>query len=83
MQLVIVDDGPYDADLTANNIADPGGVATAIQVQVDTRTWGTSGCSMTGNNSTAKEHADWWLVAAFIGLLGWFNLKRERSSPKD
>lgn len=77
VQLVIVDDGPYDADLSATNIADPGGVAAPVVVSVDTRTSGTDGCSMTGNNNLAKDHADWWLVAMFIGLLGWFNFKRE------
>lgn len=82
VQLVIEDDGPYDADTSATNIADPGGVAAPIIVIVDTRTSSTDGCSMTGNSSSAKEHADWWLVAAFIGVLGWFNFKRERGSNK-
>lgn len=80
VQLTIADNGAYDSDPSATNIADPGGVATPIPVQVDTRTWGTDGCSMTGNNSSIKDHAEWWLVAAFIGVLGWFNFRREDRS---
>ncbi len=80
VQLTIEDDGPYDSDSSANNIADPGGVATPVVVVVDDRTSSTSGCSITGNSGSAIEHADWWLVSAFIGLLGWFGYRREQKA---
>lgn len=80
VQITILDGGPYDADATATNIADPSGVATAVQTQVDNRTSGTSGCSISNGQPKAIEHADWLLVAAFIGFLGVFGYKRERNS---
>lgn len=79
VQLIIQDGGPYDADATATNIIDPGGVATLVPVQVDLRTSGTSGCSITNSNTKAAEHADWLIVALFIGLLGWLGLRHERN----
>ena len=77
VQLIIEDGGPYDSNGAPNDVSDPGGVATPVTQQVDTRTSGTSGCSMTGRNASASEHADWWLVAGFIGLLGWFSARRK------
>jgi len=78
LRLTIVDNGPNDDDLvTANTVADPGGLAEVFVI--DTRTSSTDGCSMTGVNRSANNHADWWLVSAFIGLLGWFSLKRKQA----
>jgi len=72
--LNITDGGPNDADgLADGTITDPGGLAEITRVS------GTDGCSMTGVNRSANNHADWWLVSAFIGLLGWFSLKRKQA----
>ncbi len=71
--LNISDGGPNDADGLANGtVVDPGGLAEI------TRVTGTDGCSMTGVNRKANHHADWWLLSAFIGLLGWLSLKRKQ-----
>lgn len=80
VQLVIQDGGSYDAHPAAGTIADPGGVATPVQTQVDTRTSSTSGCSITGGSNKVTDHADWWLVAAFIGILGWLRSRCDRGS---
>jgi len=78
IRLTIVDGGPNDDDGLANGtVVDPGGVAESFFI--DTRTSGTDGCSMTGTTRNANNHADWWLVSAFIGLLGWFSLKRKQA----
>lgn len=72
--LNISDGGPNDDDGLANGtVVDPGGLAEI------TRVTGTDGCSMTGVNRKANDHADWWLLSAFIGLLGWFSLRRKQA----
>jgi len=78
VRLTITDGGPNDDDgLPNGTVIDPSGIAeTTI---IDTRTSSTDGCSMTGTTRNANNHADWWLVSAFIGLLGWFSLKRKQA----
>jgi len=72
--LSITDGGPNDDDVLANGtVVDPGGLAEITRVS------GTDGCSMTGTSGNANDHADWWLLSAFIGLLGWFSLKRKQA----
>lgn len=72
--LTITDGGPNDADgLADGSIADPGGLAEI------TRVVSTDGCSMTGNTSQASDHAEWLLVAGFMGLLGWFGISRRKA----
>ncbi len=81
LQITIVNDGPYDTDTASNTtVNDPGGVAAAVQTQVDTRTSSTSGCSMSETPVNLSERADWWLVAGFLGALGWLRLYRRRFS---
>jgi hypothetical protein len=72
--LTITDGGANDADGTANgSIADPGGLGEI------TRASGSDGCSMTGNNSAARDHTDWLLLAGFISMLGWFGIRRRKA----
>lgn len=72
--LTITDGGPNDDDGTANGtVVDPGGLAEVTVVT------GTDGCSMTGNNGQAKDHADWLLLAGFMAVLGWFGFKRRKA----
>jgi len=74
MLLSITDGGPNDDDGLANGtVVDPGGLAEI------TRVYGTDGCSMSGTSRNANNHLDWWLVSAFIGLLGWFSVKRKQA----
>ncbi|HEB56477.1 MAG TPA: hypothetical protein ENI98_09265 [Gammaproteobacteria bacterium] len=78
--LTMVDGGSNDSDGAADNIiTDPSVLATVDPTFVDTRTWGTGGCSMSETPVNASERADWWLVAGFLGLLGWLRLYRRRS----
>ena len=80
LHLTLVDGGAYDYDGLANStVQDPGGIATALVESVDTRTSSTSGCSMSETPVNPGERADWWLVAGFLGLLGWLRLYRRRS----
>ena len=77
IRLTITDGGPNDSDGVADGtVTDPGGVAESFSI--DTRTSGTSGCSMSSNPVNASQRADWWLVAGFMGLLGLFRLKRRK-----
>ncbi|MCW9014350.1 MAG: Ig-like domain-containing protein [Gammaproteobacteria bacterium] len=74
IQLTITDGGPNDADGTANGtVVDPGGVSETFF------TSGTDGCSMSKTSVNARERADWWLVAGFLGLLGLFRLTRNKA----
>lgn len=77
VRLTIVDNGPNDNDAATGTVADPGGIAETTSI--DTRVSSTDGCSMSGTPVYANERADWWLVAGFIGLLGLFRLKRNRT----
>ena len=72
--LTITDNGPNDTDPTVGTIADPGGLAEITLVS------GSDGCSMTGNNSKATDHADWLLLAGFMAMLGWFGMKKRRKA---
>ncbi len=67
IQLVIEDNGPNDANSTAGAISDPGGLATAKATFTDTRTSGSSGCTL--GNARAGDRMDLWLlVLSLIGL---------------
>lgn len=77
LRLTITDGGLNDADSSANGIIkDPGGIAQ-IESGVDATLRG-NGCSMT-THAKAKDHAEWFLVAGFIALLGWFKLSRRKA----
>ena len=77
VQLTIADGGPYDTNTAANDISDPGGIATVPVSAEDTRISGTDGCNMSSKNINSSQRADWWLVAGFMSLLGLFRLKRQ------
>ncbi len=80
LQITIVNDGPYDTDTASNTtVNDPGGVAAAVQTQVDARTSSTSGCSLSETPVKPGERADWWLVAGFLGALGWLRYFRRKA----
>ncbi|MCK4951269.1 MAG: hypothetical protein KAS48_05575, partial [Gammaproteobacteria bacterium] len=71
VRLTIEEDGAYDLDTgDATVIEDPGGVGVGVGVFVDTRTSGTSGCSLSSAPVNPQERADWWLLAGFIAWLG-------------
>lgn len=76
LQLTITDGGINDADGAANGqILDPG---TLADIKSGTEPTLSSGCSITGN-ADAKDHIEWFLVAGFIALLGWFNMSRRKA----
>jgi hypothetical protein len=53
-----------------------GGDAGGGETFLDTRTSGTSGCSVMGDDVGPMQRGEWWLLAAFLSWLGW---KRSRS----
>jgi len=77
IRLTIVDNGPNDNDATVGAVADPSGIAESFNI--DTRVSSTDGCSMSGNTVDSSQRADWWLVAAFVGLLGLIRLKQSKA----
>ena len=71
VRLTIEENGAYDLDtVDATVIEDPGGVGVGVGVFVDTRTSGTSGCSLSSTPVAPQERADWWLLAGFLTWLG-------------
>ncbi|HFD80746.1 MAG TPA: hypothetical protein ENK05_10205 [Gammaproteobacteria bacterium] len=79
VELSITDDGLNDLDKTPGTVADPGGLGTAgTPVFEDTRTSDTSGCTIAATPVSPNERADWWLLAGFLGWLGWKSSKRAR-----
>ncbi|HEY9202584.1 MAG TPA: choice-of-anchor U domain-containing protein [Gammaproteobacteria bacterium] len=78
VRLTIVDGGPNDADGIENGtIVDPGGIADTYEI--DTRVASTDGCSMSSTPAHSRHHADWWIVAAFLSVLGIIKLKRKKA----
>ncbi|MFK5985341.1 MAG: Ig-like domain-containing protein [Pseudomonadota bacterium] len=72
VRLTITDGGPNDADGLANGtVVDPGGISETFFTN------GSDGCSMSATPVNARERADWWLVAGFLGLLGLFRLRNK------
>lgn len=82
IRLTIQEDGPYDLNTgSATVVEDPGGVGVGVGVFVDTRTSGTSGCSISKTPVNIQQRADWWLLAGFITWLGlMIILRRKRQS---
>ncbi|MFK5949249.1 MAG: Ig-like domain-containing protein [Methylococcales bacterium] len=74
VRMTITDGGPNDADGLANGtVVDPGGISETFF------TSGTDGCSMSATPVNARERADWWFVAGFLGLLGLLRLTRNKA----
>ena len=72
LRLTITDGGPNDADGLANGtVVDPGGISETFF------TSGSDGCSMSNTPASARDHADWWLVAGFLTMLGLFRLRNK------
>ncbi|MFQ5643499.1 MAG: Ig-like domain-containing protein [Thiogranum sp.] len=72
VQLSITDDGLNDLNKAAGIIEDPSGLGTAgAPIFVDTRSSDTSGCSIAATPVAPNRRADWWLLAGFLGWLGW------------
>ncbi|GEM_PF-1217798 len=77
VQLSITDDGANDLNKTPGIIEDPSGLGTAgTPIFVDNRGSDTSGCSIAATPVEAGKRADWWLLAGFLGWLGWNRGKR-------
>ncbi|MBI3188895.1 MAG: DUF5011 domain-containing protein [Gammaproteobacteria bacterium] len=76
IRLTIEDGGLNDVDgLADGTITDPGGVANARAPASRL----TSGCSMTSQETSAANHADWLVVLGFIGLMGWLSVARRKA----
>ena len=75
IELTIADNGANDDDPTVGIVVDPGGVASAPAAVVSNLIPGQSldaagGCSITNTSVSGRNHADWWILAAFLALLG-------------
>lgn len=78
LYLRIHDGGLNDADHTVNGtVVDPSGIMVAGSP--NSPLGATDGCSMTGDIRKANHHADWWLLACFITLLGWLKLSHRKA----
>ncbi len=78
VELTIVDNGTNDSNPTAGAISDPGGIATGtLSATTDTRTSGTSGCSLSPTPVDPLKRGDWWLLLGFVAWLGWYRRKRQ------
>jgi len=71
VQLTIEDNGPNDMDDTANIIRDPGGVAEVAAPALGKPETSGGGCSLASSKASAVNAGHWWLLAGFIGWLGW------------
>lgn len=77
LYLRIKDGGPNDADvLEDGTVTDPSGVFLAGAPNVPTAF--TDGCSVSAVPVSLRDRADWLVVAAFIGLMSVYRLKRRR-----
>ena len=73
IKMTIVNGGTNDADgADDDTVLDPGGIGvkTAAVPQPDTRTSGSSGCSVTDAPVKPLERGDWWVLAGFMAWLG-------------
>ena len=79
VELSILQGGNDDTDSSTNTISDPGGVATSTALataQVDTRTYGTSGCSISPTPVNPFKRSDWFLLLGFVAWLGFRRRRR-------
>ncbi|MHB8453977.1 MAG: hypothetical protein ACYDDO_04605 [Acidiferrobacterales bacterium] len=79
VELTILNGGVDDTDTVGTTISDPGGIATttaANAAQPDTRTSGTSGCSISPKPIDPLKRSDWWLLLGFVAWLGFWRRKR-------
>ena len=73
VRLTIADDGPNDSSAIVGTVIDPSGVAAAPPAVADNTIAAQplpSGCSISSTPTQASNYADWWIVAAFLTLLG-------------
>ena len=75
VRLTITENSPNDLDGTPSNgvIIDPSGVAEvsiATVIRSGQSIGDADGCSMSNKSINPRERADWWIVAAFLMLLG-------------
>jgi hypothetical protein len=73
VQLTIEDGGPNDADGSVDgSVSDPGGVAEVPATALPpTQSLGGGGCSLTTAPATVAQAGSWWLLAGFMGWLGF------------
>lgn len=75
LQLVIVNDGPNDADaVNANTVADPGGIGVPLPPVAPPSNISdpnTGGCTLNAAGQTPLQHGEWWLLSGFLAWLGW------------
>jgi len=77
VELSITDNGLNDLNDALGIIEDPSGLGTAGTPEFqDTRGSDTSGCSIAATPVEPGGRADWWLLAGFLGWLGWNRGKR-------
>lgn len=84
VQVTIQDNGVNDDDAVAGTIKDPAGFGTGVVpspvVIVDTRTSGSSGCSISNTPAKASHHLDWALL---LGFLSWMGVRRSKWFSRD
>lgn len=84
VRLTILNGGLNDNDGALDTtLVDPGGVASAF-VPVDDIIPGQSiddaqGCSVSSKPVSPLERADWWVIAAFLTLLGFRKYRQEKT----
>ena len=77
VELTIVQGGVDDTDSNPSTISDPGGIAVGTApAAVDTRTSGTSGCSISPKPVNPFKRSDWFLLLGFVTWLGFWRRKR-------
>lgn len=84
LELTIADNGPNDSDTASGTVADPGGLAvvTAAPAYIDTRTSGSSGCSINPNPVAPGNGGAWLIVGGFIAWLGVAKRIRRRRTDR-
>jgi MYXO-CTERM domain-containing protein len=77
LQVTIEDNGPNDKNRDVGTISDPSGLGIPTIVQgPDTRSSGTSGCSVASTPVSPLRGGAWWLLAGLAAVVGW---KRHQS----
>jgi hypothetical protein len=72
LEITTQEGGPNDKDTDPNTITDPSGLGLPKIIFVDKRTSSSdSGCSMTTKEIDPSHRGEWWLLAGFLGWLGW------------